>query len=65
MVKKIAKSLTTDFDAFVTKVESICKKSPLKVRYITKVRGANDMVVLKVNDDQEVSRIAFECVSDC
>ena len=55
MVKKIPKSLVLEYDVFVTKVEAICKKSPLKVRYITKVRGSNDEVVIKVNDDIDVS----------
>ena len=57
MVKKVPKSLAKDFDTFLSKVEGICKKSPLKVRYVTKVRGANDEVVLKVNDDLEVRNI--------
>ena len=55
MVKKIPKSLLQDYDVFITKVQAICKKSPLKVRYITKVRGSNDEVVVKVNDDVDVS----------
>ena len=55
MVKKIPKSLAKDFDTFVSKVETISKKSPLKVRYMTKVRVGDDEVVLKVNDDLEVS----------
>ena len=45
-----------DYDVFLTKVQAICKKSPLTVRYVTKVRGSNDEVVIKVNDDVEVSR---------
>ena len=55
MVKKIAKSMVQDFDVFLTKVQAICKKSPLTVRYVTKVRGSNDEVVIKINDDVEVS----------
>ena len=55
MVKKIPKSLVAEYDVFLSKVQVICKKSPLKVRYVTKVRGSNDEVVIKVNDDIEVS----------
>ena len=55
MVKKISKSMQQDYDVFLTKVQAICKKSPLTVRYVTKVRGSNDEVVIKVNDDVEVS----------
>ena len=55
MVKKIPKSLASDYDVFITKVQAICKRSPLKVRYVTKVRGSSDEVVLKVNDDIDVS----------
>ena len=57
MVKKISKSLAKDFETFASKVEAICKKSPLKVRYVAKVRGGDDEVVLKVNDDTEVSTL--------
>ena len=51
MVKKIAKSLAKDFDTFMIKSEGICKKNPLKVRFMTKMRGANDELVLKITDD--------------
>ena len=61
MVKKISKSLLQDYDVFLSKVQGICKKSPLTVRYVTKVRGANDEVVIKVNDDQEVSYLSINC----
>ena len=60
MVKKIPKSLVEDYDIFLTKVQAICKKSPLNVRYITKVRGSNDEVVIKVNDDVDVSIEQYE-----
>ena len=55
MVKKIPKSLAKDFETFISKVEGICKKSPLNVRYVTKMRGAKDELALKVTDDVDVS----------
>ena len=55
MVKKIAKSLAKDFDTFMVKSDAICKKNPLKVRFMSKMRGAEDELVLKITDDVQVS----------
>jgi len=35
----------------MVKSDAICKKNPHKVRFMSKMRGANDELVLKITDD--------------
>ncbi len=43
----------SDFDEFVAAATKVFQASPTKTRYVTKFRGEDKVVVLKVTDDGE------------
>ena len=44
-----------DYDVLLMKMQAICNKSPQTVKYITNFWESSDEVVIKVNDNVEVS----------
>ena len=43
-----------EFEDFVSRINSLYSRDPLKVRLSTKMRGANDELVLKVTNDNDI-----------
>ena len=48
-----------NFEEFVAKFSTLATRHPETIRYCTKVRGADNAIILKVTDDTEVSHISI------